>query len=66
MLAVFLNVEFGDGLIVKIDIPRQRIIESLNKLNTDRWQYMRRQLPSKNGAAHTVLLPQPLAPTRAM
>jgi hypothetical protein len=35
MLSIFLNIELRDGLVIKKDIPRQRIVESLDELNTE-------------------------------
>jgi hypothetical protein len=35
MLSVFSNIELRDGLAIKTDIPRQRIVKSLNELDTE-------------------------------
>jgi hypothetical protein len=38
MLSVFLNVEFRDGLAIKQDTTGQRIVESLDELDTEQNQ----------------------------
>ena len=35
MLSVFFNIEFRDGLVIKKDISGQRIVESLDELDTE-------------------------------
>jgi len=35
MLSVFSNIELRDGLAIKTDIPGQRIVESLDELDTE-------------------------------
>jgi hypothetical protein len=35
MLSVFSNIELRDGLVIKKDVSRQRIVESLDELDTE-------------------------------
>ena len=64
ILPIFLNVELRDRLAVESDFTRERIIESLDELNTKPYKSMRRRAGQSNHA-YTVLFPHPLAPTRA-
>lgn len=66
VLAIFLDVELRDRLIIKQNVAGQRIVKSLNKLDAKRCQQIRRYAHSlRIRPAYTVLFPQPLAPTKA-
>ena len=44
LLAIFLNVEVRDGLVVYVDGTRQWIVESLNELYTKQRGFVRKRL----------------------
>jgi hypothetical protein len=64
VLSVLLNVELVDGLTIEKNLTGEGVVEALEQLNTVK-SYINQALNYGCKRTHTVLFPQPLAPTRA-